>query len=505
MATDSLAQRGWTVLAAVVAAFAFAISTAASAEVVPVPTVTGPIPVDGDSHPFNSAGRAVVPVDLPAFGYVEEEYFLSGLANVYEWDVLFETVKVRTPDAPYTNRTLWRLPSNPNQFSGTVIVELFNFQGLLGYEVPFIWGGSSQYMLERGHVWIGVTANPNALAVLKTFDSVRYAPLSWDDPLPPEARCVPARETETGLLWDILSQIAALVKSDDPSNPLQGYDVEVVLATGQLGGGWPLYTNTIGLLAETANGDPVYDGYLIRASGSHSGPINQCAPRPSSTDPIAKSQSTEPVIRLHSPTDVVRGSAIHSGSTCDIRRDDSDDVLPYRHYEVPGASVAEATQVSGAPGPEDGARAGGLRLPTPHVIPPNEFPFRYLINGAFDNLDLWVRDGVPPPRAAFIQEAVPDCTSLVLDGFGSPVGGVRTPYLDVPINSYPVLVTANPRDGDPIPFDTDLLEELYGNHGNYVHQVMQETNELIRDRWVTREDGEEIRTEAAHSEVLRGP
>lgn len=514
----SCPRRGSTVLAVVAAVSAFLVSTmvsaapaggalvvgattAAPAAVVPVPAVNGPIAVTGDSYPFNSASRQVVPVDLAEFGYVEEEYFLSGSANVYEWDELFETVGVRTPDAPYTNRILVRRPSNPRKFSGSVIVELFNpTGGGLGYEAPWIWADSWQYMVDRGHIWIGVTAAPSALQALKTFDPARYAPLAWNDPLPPEERCDPTRTTEDGLLWDILSQVGALVKSDDPSNPLRRYEVEHAYATGQLGGGWSLYTNTIGPIAKTAAGEPVYDGYVIKASGTHAGAINQCAPVPESTHPMAKSRSPQPVIRLHSHSDVLRGSATHAGSVCDIRRPDSDDVLPYRHYEIAGLLVNARNQVTGAPGPADGARAGGIPIPVEGVLPlpANEFPFRYIMNGAFENMDRWVRDGIPPPRATFLEEATPDCRSLSVDRFGTPLGGVRTPYVDVPINTYP------PEELPAIAFPSELVRELSGTHGNYVRQVIARTDELIEDRWVTRDDGQRIKTEAAHSLVLNG-
>jgi hypothetical protein len=87
-----------------------------------------------------------------------------------------------------------------------------------------------------------------------------------------------------------------------------------------------------------------------------------------------------------------------------------------------------------------------------------------------------------------------NCSTFVFDEFGNTLGGVRTPYVDVPIATYPPTA-------DPIPFDQALLEELYGNHGNYVRQVVQKTNALIKERWVTKEDGEKIKTEAAHAEV----
>src|SRR3972149_10548867 len=91
----------------------------------PIPNVTGPIPVTGDSYPFNAANHSIVPQDLSKFNYIEEEYFVSGLANIYDFNSDGK-IMVKTADAPYTTRILMRRPASPNEFSGTIIVELLN-------------------------------------------------------------------------------------------------------------------------------------------------------------------------------------------------------------------------------------------------------------------------------------------------------------------------------------------------------------------------------------------
>ena len=46
---------------------------------------TGPVPVTPTSYPYGAADRLLEPMDLAKDGYVEEEYFISGTANVYDW------------------------------------------------------------------------------------------------------------------------------------------------------------------------------------------------------------------------------------------------------------------------------------------------------------------------------------------------------------------------------------------------------------------------------------
>src|ERR1041385_4956592 len=53
---------------------------------VPVPAFTGPLAVTADSYPEMAASRTQSPIDLKQLGYVEEEFIVSGSANIYDWD-----------------------------------------------------------------------------------------------------------------------------------------------------------------------------------------------------------------------------------------------------------------------------------------------------------------------------------------------------------------------------------------------------------------------------------
>ena len=91
----------------------------------PIPSVTGPIPVTAESYPLMASSKQQTLVDLPKAGYVEEEFFVSGRANVYDW-AADGRLSVKTAGAPYTTRILLRRPSSPTRFSGNVIVEIAN-------------------------------------------------------------------------------------------------------------------------------------------------------------------------------------------------------------------------------------------------------------------------------------------------------------------------------------------------------------------------------------------
>ena len=82
----------------------------------PVPKVNGPIPVTADSYPFLAANRTTPSFDLSKVAYVEEEFLVTGTANVYEW-VQDGTVNVKMLNAPYGTRILVRRPRDaaPNR------------------------------------------------------------------------------------------------------------------------------------------------------------------------------------------------------------------------------------------------------------------------------------------------------------------------------------------------------------------------------------------------------
>src|SRR3954468_17713170 len=172
-------------LGAVLVAAALAGPASARAAVVPVPTVTGPIAQSEASHAFGGALWQMVPEDLSKDGYVEEEYFVSGLANVYNWPAPGPAT-IRTADAPYTTRILVRRPADPAKSSGNVVVEMFNPSNLMDINIG--WALMRKQFERTGDTWVGITIRPNALQALKTFNPARYASLSMADPVPAAQR-----------------------------------------------------------------------------------------------------------------------------------------------------------------------------------------------------------------------------------------------------------------------------------------------------------------------------
>ena len=132
--------------------------------------------------PIPSAPRTTrwCPEDLRKVGYVEDEYLVSGKANVYTWPAPGPAV-VRTPNAPYTTRILVRRPAKASHFSGNVVVEMLNPSNR--FDLNIGWAMAHRQMVRNGDAWVGITGKPIDVLALKKFDPARYASLSFANPL----------------------------------------------------------------------------------------------------------------------------------------------------------------------------------------------------------------------------------------------------------------------------------------------------------------------------------
>jgi hypothetical protein len=472
---------------------------------VPLPQVTGPIPVTADSYPLMASAKLQVVVDLPKAGYVEEEFFVSGRANVYDW-AADGSPMIKTAAAPYTTRILLRRPADPRRFSGNAIVEIGNVGR--GFDFSFSWGLSHDHFMENGDAWVGITHSPENLEALKVFNPTRYAPLSMANPTANE-RCAAAANApaalapqEEGLRWDAISQIGALLRAARPGGPLAGFDVQRVYATSH-GGELATYVAVFHPRAKLATGKPVFDGYIQHRHPAMTR-LRRCGVAPAATDPRQVIRNLDvPLVRVVSQTDVL--------ITYSRRRDDSD--APgdrYRLYEIAGTPHADASFYPYMPSVADQKKTGFDALlhswPFPEQCEEETSLLRvpimtYALDAIYANLTRWVRDGVPPPRAPRItmENGGTSQARVVLDQHGNALGGVRTPYVDVPVATY-ITTTKGPGICGNLAhmkaFDWEKLNTLYGTPSGYAVQVSSAVDRLVRERWLTEADGRKIKAGA---------
>jgi hypothetical protein len=527
------------VLAAALAVIAPA-SIAAADDVQPftvaLPTVTGPIPSTPDNFGFGIEGFDVQP-PVPA-GYVIEEFFLSGTGNLYEFTPTGIRVVSPCPAAatsgctaiPYTTRLIVKRPRRDRDFSGTVVIEPLNPSG--GFDIAAVWDRSRELYVANGDIFIGWSSKSVIVNALKQWNPARYAGLHWDYlPFAPGGNS----GVNDGITFDIAAQIGALIKTAGRGSPLHGLRVRHVIESGfsQDGGFTFTQADVFHALERMPGGGPIYDGYIPMGTNGPSNINFGLTPAGAlpATDPRRKLQPRDaPVIHIDTETEIFLGTLTPTGLL--FRRPDSD--APgdrTRIWEVPGAAhvsndfdepapaierdAAQIQKLQLADSPPLGCAhqefVNGLIHGIPGVVVPDNYPFSSVQNAAFASLVRWIETGIAPAHGTPIQvDTTTAPAHIVRDAQGNALGGVRTPFVDVPITTYVpsdtvAHVTAQSGFcvlyGYNLPFDAAKLQALYRNHGDYVSRFARGAIGAVRDGFWLLPDAIRAIERAARSSV----
>ena len=334
-------------------------------------------------------------------------------------------------DQPYTARMVVRKPADDAAFSGLVLAESIHGSG-----AAHIFEYTSMYTMASGHAAVEITTtSPDQFMAM---NPERYADLQIGE----------------GQTAEILAQAGALIKSG--TGPMESLTVRrmVLGGTSMSAGTLANYLPAHAVL-RTPDMQQVYDGYLPTSRGG---------------DVMAVDA---PVI--HIPT-------MHEVQPSLTVREDSDEPSrQYRMYVFPGMGHIDS---------RDNVRL----LPNPCVNPLSTFPMQAYMSVGLDHLFRWVDEGVVPPRADRIPlDGEGEEAGMVLDEHGNPVGGIRNPYVDVPVAQYVPVNTAadelptnasayvTQREGGAaqmcrlsayqVTFSADVLREIYGSTDEYVARV----------------------------------
>lgn len=425
--------------------------------------IEGPIMGGDFGRPFGTSSD-VAPAD---FGYVEEEFFLSGDATTYgpapganlgsdgQWSV------EETGSVPYRTRILVRRPVDPSRFNGTAIVFWMNTSA--GFDISDF--GSAQLM-RRGYTHVFVSAqrqsveggnilgDPGTLG-LKDWDPTRYGSLD-----------VPSID----LCFDIFSQAAQAVGPDRtvlPNDPMNGMVVERLIAVGgsQSAGWLATYYNAVQPI------ENLFDAFLIQLYFGSGNPLETDLEMPDSLR--FREDGTAPVMVLNTENETL--------SYAPARQPDTN---RFRLWEYAGLN-------------HTGGVDGVARI---DAYTEREFDFTFPVPNcgrAVDTIDsapiaaaglvavdAWVRTGVPPASLPPI-ELVGDPTDVVRDVYDNAIGGIRIPPIAVPTATRvsPAAERANIQCfllGYEIPFTGDELRRLYPSRATYVSRVRRAAFEAQR-------------------------
>ncbi|MBI2696330.1 alpha/beta hydrolase domain-containing protein [Mycobacterium nebraskense] len=437
---------------------------------------------------------------IDSVGYVAEEFFISGTASSYapqgalgpdgRWDV------TPTGTADYTTRMVALTPADPAHFNGTVLVEWLNVSG--GIDAPAVWMMAHREILRAGYGYVAVSAQKVGVdggasllgmdMSLKTQDPTRYAALDH----PGDA-----------FAFDIFSQIGELVRNDG-DGMLGGVRPQHVIGIGESQSAMFLttYVNAVDPLAR------VYDGFLVHSRFGPAAPLDGVsliegleASRGSQQAVKFRPDLRVPLLTVITETDLFGHVPLGYYSA---RQPDNEWL---RVWEIPGAAHADNYTILVAPIDSGSAPLSDIvaaYAPTnmlmgqqlEHYI--NFGPqHHYVVQAAIAALDRWVRTGEPAPSAAPIAMSESESPQLLLDANGLAQGGIRTPWVDVPIartsgvTADESLMAAIFGSGEP--FDADTVRRLYpGGITQYLKRFTTALDAAISSGFILAADRAEI-------------
>lgn len=440
--------------------------------------------------------------DLADVGYQASEAFVSGTATSYKLpgapsaDGVWNAGPAAT--AAFKTRIVVLRPVDPAKFNGTVVVEWLNVTA--GQDAAADWMVAHREMIRKGYAYVGVTAQKvgidgggimNQGTALRKADPTRYGSLS-----------------HPGDAWsyDIFSQVGRTLKSSNSGRLLGGLAPKRVIGIGESQSAAYLttYVNAVDRLAR------VYDGFFIHSrfgSGSSLGGVPMGGGGEVGAVVVPphvrfRPDLRVPVLTVITETDLLgaRLSGYHGSRVPDHRT--------LRVWEIAGTAHADNYMFGGAfidSGKQPSAVLAKVFQPSkqgptgPEAVALNPgMPHHYATQAALAALEGWVRTGRAPASTPVMQLASGSAEpAVVRDANGIALGGVRTPWTDVP--TVRLSGKGDPKSfigmlaGSGEPLTKAELAKLYpGGKAEYLRRFTASLDASIRAGHVLREDRQEI-------------
>jgi len=453
---------------------------------------------DEDGEIFDPTIR-VTPVLESEYGYVIEEFLVSGTSSVYTYEdpPVREVVIPLETDVPYTTRIIVMRPADAIEFNGTVVVEWWNSSAM--FDTAPVWDPSGQYFARKGIAYVGVTNASVAAEFLadgcKLLGAIELAACG--------ERYADVELQQDGQAFEMVSQIANALKGGAKAgSPLPpDFAVERVFHAGQSQQGGSMVTYA------SAFHFPANDGYFIQAASS-ARPINfrtacgskdalpypDCTPRLEGDARRVRTDLPVPVLRA------MTGSDVPGVLDSDARQQDSES---FRYYELPGtAHVTVHRDIEPVPGIriEEWCRNPLNTIADGPVIG------GYIYNALWEAMEQRVTTGTPLPSGDLIDTT--KTNEVALDPHGNAAGGIRHPALEVPVATY----TPNNTFSDAVPpafrdiallfcrlagsvarFEDETIESLYPNQQDYEARLDAAIEALLEDRLLLDDDAGPLR------------
>jgi Alpha/beta hydrolase domain len=348
---------------------------------------------------------------------------------------------------PYTTRVVVRRPHDDKKFSGLVLAESMHSSGA-AHAFEF----TAPYVMDSGHAAVEILTTSRDQFV--AFNAERYKNLAIED----------------GQANDILAQVGALVKSGH--GPLGRLKVrKTVMSGSSMSSGTLINYLPAHMVYRTPDMQDIYDGFIPTSAGQTIMDIDV------------------PLIQM--PT------MLEAENNVPRRQDSDEPGKQYRLYEFAGIGHVDS-------------RNNIRFVPNPCVQELSTFPSQAYMSVGLYHLMRWVDRGISPPHAERIwldRNTANDGSMMATDAHGNGLGGIRSPYVDVPVARYAASSTARePLIERPsawiaangglraaqlmcrlsayqVPFPKTELRDLYGTKDNYVRLFAARLDDLERQGW----------------------
>ena len=372
----------------------------------------------------------------------------KGLA-AYKYELKEYFVSGTANGQPYRTRLVVRRPANGGSFTGLVLAESMHGSGS-----AHMFEFTSTYTMSSGHAAVEILTTSPAQFV--QHNQERYKDL----------------QIAGGQASEILAQVGALVRT---GAPLGGLKVrKMVLAGTSMSDGTVINYLPAHRVFRTPEMGRIYDGFYPTSNGAMVPEVDV------------------PVVHMPTMLEVAAPNITD-------RVDSDEPGKQYRMYQVAGMAHIDTRD--------------SVRLkPNPCTLPLSEFPHQAYVAVGLHHLLQWVDKGTVPPRAERIardNDEQNDGSRMTLDEHGNPRGGIRTPYVDVPVAKYglrppattPVIPNASAYvsaggqqaanqmcglSGTQVPIESGRLKELYKTPKNYASLFEKRVKDLEQAGWSLR-------------------
>ena len=358
---------------------------------------------------------------------------------------------------PYTTRIVIRKPVEAARFSGLVLAESMHPSGN-----AWMFHFTHRYSMSEGHIGLDVLTSTHEPFV--EFNDQRYRNL----------RVVQGQAPE------ILAQVGALMKSKE--SPIAAYRIRKMILAGTSASAAVvinyLPAHTVLRLPDMR---PIYDGFMPTSTGATIAPQMTIGGTARPVD--------VPIVQVPTMTEV-------SSANVTARQDSDAPGSQFRVYEFPGMAHIDS-------------RDAAAYYPNPCRLPISRFPMAAYMSVALNHLWNWVDKGTIAPKADRIlvdRNEGNDGSLMALDEFGNARGGIRNPYVDIPVkkfavrnagavppvpNAHPFVASRTPEAqaqlcglaGYEEPLTTAQLKKLYKSAADYRSKVAKRLDELTKQGW----------------------